>query len=53
MKKITAFLLAITLPIWLMPIFLLTFCAAGFITAYQAILEILEGKRNENSFRDY
>jgi hypothetical protein len=44
MKKILAAFLTITLPIWLIPIFLLTFCATGFIKIYEVILEILEGK---------
>jgi hypothetical protein len=36
--------LTITLPIWAIPIFLLTFFATGFIKIYEVILEILEGK---------
>ena len=44
MKKILAVFLAITFPIWIIPIFLLTFFATGFIKTYEAILKILEGK---------
>jgi hypothetical protein len=45
MKKILAAFLAITFPIWFIPIFLLTFFATAFVGAYEAILEMLEGKK--------
>jgi hypothetical protein len=47
MKKILAVFLAITFPVWFIPIFLITFFATGFIKTYEAILEILEGKKND------
>lgn len=45
MKKILAAFLAITFPIWFIPMYLITFFAIGFVGAYEAILEMLEGKK--------
>jgi len=47
MKKLLAFLLTITIPIWYIPFLLgLIFCTI-FINAYRGILEVLNGKAQE------
>ena len=43
-KKILAFLLTITLPIWYIPAALCVIISVGLYEAYKGILKVLEGE---------
>jgi hypothetical protein len=47
MKKVLAFLLVITLPIWYIPVALCAIIWIGFYEAYKDILKLLEKAQSE------
>lgn len=46
-KKLIAALLAITMPIWFIPVFVCFIYFMAFKTAYESMLELLEGKAQD------